>query len=391
MKLGVIGDLHYSASSPRVGHLLDVLDWVIEDGTRLGVTEWALAGDICEGAPIGNEYGPLVKRITRLGRVFVALGNHCAHDALDWWNHLNGTVRVASRSFIHDPCGEASILVIPYPRRGHTPFDNLVADTIPGSMRAAAERVDQTIKAALECSREIDEGRPVIGIGHFTIQGMTTRDTTFELHHAAEVIVPQTALAGLAFMAVGHIHTAQWLCPSCGTWNHDGVESCRCGAHHLTARVVGVGDLIRNDFAEINDPKSYTVVTVENGQLSWERRPVPAREMATLHIQWTNPSAHLAEIEAFAATCGGKEVKVTVEIPADRLATYDPVLFAPISARAAYFAPIDRRVISIDRVRAPELKAAEGIGDELIAWLNASNQQIDDDRLRRLVALAEAL
>lgn len=403
-RLAVIGDLHYDPRSPRVNHLLEVLDWVIEDGASQGVGLWVLAGDICEGAPAGGEYTPLVNRIKAMGeqsRVLVILGNHCAYDALDWWPSIRGSVCVSNRDVLHiavgnDDDSRCSVLAIPYPRRGHPPFDNLGDTTIAGSRAAAAELIRKFVQDAVAAAQAVDASRPVIGVGHFTISGMRTQDTVFEQHHATEVIVPRDAFDGLALMAVGHIHSAQWFCPACTVWNHDaGGFTCRCGycgireTQHRPC-LIGVGDLIRNDFAEAKDLKSYTLVTVEGREVRWERRSVPAREMVEWHLQWTEPASHLAEIDAVAATCAGKEVKIVVEIPEDRVATYDPVLFAPITSRAAYHV-IDRRVIAIERVRAPQLKQAVTIGDQVVAWLDATGQTVDDARRQRLVTLAEAL
>lgn len=282
MKLALIGDIHLDERSPRYAHALDVLNWTIRNAQRAGANGFIFLGDLCEGKPTPRviaAYASIFKMITDHDDwIAVVQGNHEDAETGMVWDSL-GVRRSAWNEFqtIHD---EATILLVPYPRRGRAPFHDLVDDgTIAGNMRAAAERIAEEI--AME--RATAEGHaPVIVCGHFTIEGMTTRDAEFELHGAAEVVVPRAAFQGVALAAVGHIHKAQQFCGSCGTWKEPDHEN-HCP---LCPNIIGVGSLIRHSFAERLDCKSYTLVTVEDGAVRWERRDVPAREMYEYHGEW---------------------------------------------------------------------------------------------------------
>lgn len=372
MKVVLIGDIHLSERSVRFGHVLEVLDAVIEDaevqaaGDALG---WVLLGDLFEGQPAGTEYAALFNRIARMRRahadhrrpVGVVLGNHEAYSALAFWEHLGVVAAWHKPMRLMLPGAGAEVLLIPYPRRGRPPFDGLEDDgTIAGSMSAAAARIAELI------AHESRAGRPLIVAGHFTIEGMRVKDSEFELHTATEVVVPRAAFDGVALAAVGHIHTAQDVAP----------------------HIVGVGSLIRHSFAEAADEKSYTLVTIDSGRVSWERRPVPARGMEQIRVVWPgdvreDPSA----IGDVAGDCAGKEVKVLVEIPEEQLATFDATVFDPIRDAAAHFV-LEKVVIPVQRARAPEIATAMTLDDQLVAWLTATNAQIGSEDYERLSAKA---
>jgi DNA repair exonuclease SbcCD nuclease subunit len=171
---------------------------------------------------------------------------------------------------------------------------------------------------AAEIARLVDNvvshyhDRPTIVLGHFTIEGMAVQGTEFEVHQATEVVVPRSAFAHVALTAVGHIHRPQ----------------------DLRHGIIAVGSLIRHSFAEKDDVKSYTLVSVDSDQVTWERRPVPCRDMLEESVQW---GAGTAVALPTADVCAGKEIKLVVEIREDQLATFDPSVFDPIRAAAAYF------------------------------------------------------
>jgi DNA repair exonuclease SbcCD nuclease subunit len=362
-RLAVIGDIHISARSKRTEHVLEVLDWVIDDGQKRGVTGWIFAGDLCEGSPTGTEEEMFTSRMSQMlktGLVGIALGNHEAADAMAWLKHFPG-VTFASDCMAMMPYKDVAVQLIPYPRRGHPPFDDLQDDgTIQGSLAAGRQRLlDLVTQGAV-----LAEGLPRIIVGHFTIEGMYTRDTSFELHTAREVIAPLTAFA-------------------------------------RDTTVVGVGGLIRHDFAEAEDYKSYTVVSIEDGAPAellavlvghvhkaqmvqpgarttmLETVPVPAKEMLVVSV--TRPE----EIHQYVAQAEGREVKITVEMRDDERAVWTPDVYAPLEAVAASI-DVDPKVISTQRVRAPEMAKADRLRDQVQAWLNATDMDVSEEQRARI-------
>jgi len=355
MKLALIGDLHLSERSPRYAHALEVLDWTIRDAVAAGATAFVFCGDLCEGTPSPREYRALLTRIwdcADLGPVGVVLGNHEHPDTLCLLEDCVNVTTAWDR-FGRMDLGEAMVLLIPYPRRGRPPFDDCTGDSIAASQRGAAEKIARSVQTAVRLYRDT----PLLVCGHFTLEGMTTRDADFELHTATEVVVPRAAFDGVALGAVGHIHRAQDLAP------------------HL----LGVGSLIRHSFAEAEDAKSYTLVTVAQGRVSWERRPVPAREMVVYDATWPIDGMGAGEVQH----CTGKEVKVVVEIPDDQVATFDPSVFDSIRAAAAHFV-LEKRVCAVQRSRAPALARVTSLPEAVTSWLDVTGQGMDDARRARL-------
>ena len=228
---------------------------------------------------------------------------------------------------------------------------------------------------------------PVIVLGHFSIEGMKTKDMEFELHHATEVVVPQAAFTGVALAAVGHIHSPQ----DC----HDGglirgwTYSAYCRDTDTPPCLLGVGSLIRHSFAEAADAKSYALVTIDGGQVTWERRAVPCREMVVETLSWGGSplklivSAMLGEIPSKWPLVAGKEVKLVIEVREDQLSTFDPSVFDPIKDVAAYFV-MEKRTISVERRRAPAMAQAATLDAQLTGWLDATDQTLEPARVARL-------
>ena len=370
MKLALIGDLHLSETSPRYQHTLDVLDFVIDDAetqARGEALAFAFLGDLYEGHPSGTEYADLLERVHRMRGsrdVYAILGNHESYVALAFWRHL-GIVTAWDNIRTHD-LGLARLLLVPYPRRGRAPFELLGDDgTMAESRRAAAAVIAERVKMALQATT------PLLVLGHWTVEGMTTRDADFELHTATEVVVPWAAFDGVALTAVGHIHRQQAL-----------------GDEGDVPNILSVGGLVRHSFAEADDPKSYTLVTVDQGRVTWERRPVPAREMVVGTTRWLGEigpnNALVLDFDFDPGAVAGKEVKLTVEIAEDRLSSFDPSVFDPLRAAAALFV-LDRRTVSVQRQRAPEIGRAESVGAQLATWLRTVDREgVDDARQARL-------
>ena len=367
MKLAVFGDLHYEEAAPRSEHALDVLDAAIRDATEQGATHFYFLGDMFEGAPTPTEYTAIIERLLALRVVGIVRGNHEDFHAYSFFPYIWGTghVAIADTAFVTDQYSEVDITLIPYPTRHRAPFDDLETDgTIAGSMRAAAQRIENVVRDRAAAALEYH--KPLIVLGHFTIEGMTTRDTEFERHQANEVVVPVTAFAPAALTIVGHIHRAQDLSPT----------------------VIGAGDLYRCSFSELADVKSYVLVTIQNGVVTWVRRPTQAREM--LEVELALDAVTESRVQSLAREAAGREIKVRVTMDEDQAPRYNPAAFAALDAAAAYVV-IEREVRPKQRVRAPEITVTMDTAGQLAAWLRATETEVGPERMERLLKKIDAI
>ena len=356
MKIALLGDRHISSRSPRYQHALSCWRWVINDAVERGVTAFVGLGDVCEGDSDGEErmeLGRLYQGMLTAGPVFEVMGNHEHRHALRWLEFLN--VSVAWDAFRAFPLtDEVTLLLAPYARKGHAPYDNLDGATISETARACADRLAAAIQA------ETDQGKAVIVAGHWSVEGFRIADTEREVHVSHEMVVPISALEPAALVVTGHIHHAQ----------------------QSGERIVGAGSLYRTSFSEAEQEKSYVLATIEGRSVTWQRVPVPTREMIVATAgpaDFVRVNGHPLSFDEVA----GKEVKVIVHIPADRVATCDLSWTEPIKARAALFV-LEKRVIPVDRVRAPQLGASGRLDEELVTWLTATDQVVDVARMDRL-------
>lgn len=357
----VIGDLHLSEKSPRYQHALEMLRWAIRDAREHGAKHFFFLGDLFEGKPAPGEYGEFISIMLDLastGIVGIVRGNHESYDALCFFEGLSPMIRVAWEETRLVELDGLKFLLIPYPVRHRKPFHDLDDSSISASMKAAGDRIRGWVSS--------HAGRLVV-LGHFTVEGMTTRDTEFELHQSNEVVVPVSAFEGAALTIVGHIHKAQRVSPT----------------------VIGAGDLYRCSFAEADDPKGYALVRLlPTGEVTATFMPVPAREMVQIELELDDVTP--TQVEQLAMRVSGREVKIITRMDEEAAARYDPDAFKAIDVAAALVVK-EKDVRPKQRVRAPEISLSTSVVDQFVAWLHATDQQVESDRLTRLLEKIEAL
>jgi hypothetical protein len=335
-------------------------DWAIDDAIAQGATGFVGLGDVVEGDPDGEERYALCARYRRMrrhGPVIEVLGNHESRPALRFLEFLD--ITVAWDEFLLTSLdSQAALLAMPYARKGYPPYyrpdHEPTIHTIEAGNRTMADEMRSAI--ALVRSRV---HVPLIVAGHWTVAGARLGDSDVEIHASQEMIVPVDAFEGADLVISGHIHLAQEIPPN----------------------IVYAGSLYRCSFAEMGDPKSYVLVTVEDGHVRWERQPVPAREQAGIVLNWTPDWRPPADLSPYAGT----EVKLIVEVPADRVGAFDPSVFEPLRAAAALF-ELDKRIESFQRVRAPEIVAMQTLPEQFFAWTRAHGIDLDESRRQRLQA-----
>jgi DNA repair exonuclease SbcCD nuclease subunit len=360
LKIACFGDLHLEEKSLRYAHALEVLDSCIDIAiAKHAVTVFVFCGDIFEGDPTPDEYHAFLQRLYRLlerGRVLIIRGNHESYDAYKFFELLSPMITVAWDDFRTVDLGVARVLLIPYPVRYRPPFHTVDQDTISGSMRASVSIIADKIAEEAYHIKSAGVNKLLV-FGHFTVEGMTTRDTDFERHSPNEVVVPFEALAPAAMVKVGHIHRAQ----------------------QLTRKVGSVGDLYRCSFAEADDRKIFSVITVGNdSSFLDEEIETPCRFMREFALELDQIPVVLEEIEA--AAVAGNEIKVVVSMDSTEITRYDQTVFDKVRATAPVFV-LEKDVRPVQRVRAPELRADMNLAEEFFAWVHATGTEIPVGRL----------
>lgn len=364
--IAFIGDRHISKASPRYKYALAVWDWVITDAIKRGATKWVGLGDVCEGTPGGDEAFQLCVRYHQMltfAHCVEILGNHESVDALKFLSVFG--VHVAWDIMPVYEQADYTMICIPYPRRGHAPFDNLGAfgddGTIQGAMRACEAKITNAIQSVVKGAT-----KPVIVAAHVTIEDMVAGASRFELHQRHEIIVPRTAFEGVALAVTGHIHRAQI----------------------VSDNIVGGGSLYRTDFGEEGYQKSYTLAHVDNGKVSVEFIPIPARDMVTIDLPWDELQArglYAVMDQLDNGDLGLKEVRIKLGIPEDQLPLFDRSIFDPLQNEAGYFA-LDTWTIQSQRTRAPEASQDASMIEQLDTYIRANKITASPEALERLRA-----
>lgn len=366
MKIAFLGDRHICSRSPRYRHALECWNFAIDHAIKAGVDAFVGLGDVCEGDPNGEERYELGQRYRRMvehAPTYEISGNHESREALRWLEFLG--VRVAWDHFLSTTIGDSvDLLLVPYARKGHPPFNDLGEGlSIEASNRAAAEVIEKYVRIYTEIAW--NSQHPLIVAGHWTVEGTRTGESDYEIHSSSEMVVPRSALAGSRLVVTGHIHKAQEIID-------DGVV------------VVVAGSLYRCSFTEEVDEKSFIIVSAENGHVGWERVPVPCRTMHVMEFTWGADSVD-KYLSTAPADLSSTEIKLTVRIPQDQAATFDASVFEPIRQRAAYFV-LEKEIIPTTRTRAPEVSRANTVPEQLAAWFRATDQEvaIEAERMTRI-------
>lgn len=388
--LGALGDLHLDERSPRYNHVIEVAKWAITDFCQ-GIpdkTESCLIflGDIfdSEDDPTSQEYFDFLSlvnlaRTRGIDKICIVLGNHEHYNALSFFELIDPRIVVADRETVAVRFASAEVLLVPYPRRGRPPFDSIPTEgTIQESLQAAVGIIRDRVQQAVQISEEY---RPLIVAGHFTLEGMTTRDTEFERHHRSEVVVPlEVFQPGVAAVIVGHIHKPQML-------THEWTEQTEIAwtLDPIVAPIfIGAGSLIRNSFSESMDVKSYSVLKCGDVFLEFEPRELPVHGMIEIEVGFENLKQSISSLIAqHSEHLKDLEVKVVVNINDTDLPNYDDSVFDDLK-RISPYVLIDRRTESTQRVRAPEIKAADTLTDQFKAYAESVGIILDTEQAERI-------
>ena len=373
IRLAVFGDRHIDRRHPAYAESLRCWDFAIEDAIAQEVHGFIGLGDVME---IGVNTADLTEISYRYagmldqGWVCEVQGNHEPHQGLRWIEPLTKQRMIIAdegvkiepltlRSGGLDPL-EAVALLIPYCRRGVVSLPEWDEMTLAEFYAAAAAKVGEMVA---EAKATFGPDMPLIIAGHWTPAGFEVGPSELELTASKEMVVPLDVLAPADLVLVGHIHRAQQI-----------------------GNVVGVGSMFRTTFAERDQEKSYVIVTIDDGAVSWERRVIPTRPMKELRI----PGERVAEIVgSIVSGDPDQDIKLVIETMPDDKTVYADLL-APLDALPGRF-PWEVIRPSLVVTRAPEIEQSVTIVNDFDVWLPLTYPDLSAARRAGVLDKVEAL
>lgn len=280
MRLVVLGDLHLGGgySLGRIDphrqlntRLIDhsnTFDHVIDFMVDRGVKHLALTGDIYEHRrPEASQmavFSDKLARLTDLGiHTHIVAGNHDivrAHKAttMDKFRLLRlPTVHVyndVGSYRCEDPGGGPGINLVLAPFRTRQMLQCW-------SNEDAAELLKNSLRYEQQL---LDNGDPMVLVGHLTLQGATNHGSPLEEHAVFDIIMPTAAFEGFDAVVMGHIHQYQVIADN--------------------PLIMHVGSMERTDFGESKYPKFFVFFENDGGKLTWEFIPLPVKPLHDLVI-----------------------------------------------------------------------------------------------------------
>jgi hypothetical protein len=373
IRIAVCGDRHVDRRHPAYTESLRCWDAAIDDAIAQGVHGFIGLGDVMEIGVNTADLTEISYRYARMldqGWVCEVQGNHEPHQGLRWIEPLTKQRMIIAdegikieplllRSGDLDPL-EAVALLIPYCRRGVVSLPEGDEMTLAEFYAAAAAKVGEMVA---EAKATFGPDMPLIIAGHWTPAGFEVGPSELELTASKEMIVPLELLAPADLVLVGHIHRAQQI-----------------------GNVVGVGSMFRTTFAERDQEKSYVIVTIDDGAVSWERRVIPTRPMKELHIS----GARVAEtVGSIIAGDPDQDIKLVIETTPDDKTVYADLL-APLDALPGRF-PWEVIRPSIAVTRAPEIEQSVTLANDFDVWLTLAYPDLSPTRRAAVIEKVESL
>lgn len=237
----IAGDI-FDVANPSI-EAMDLYHHFLVNAFKLNVTVIVIGGNHDSAARL-NTTGSLLKLLN----VHVVGGDINALGQIIPLKNSNGTL-------------EAAVVAIPYLRDGDL-RKIAEAESIKESKIAFTESVklhyDNLLNQALNTYKNV----PIIGTAHLYISGSSVSDSSKENMHSIGTLgqIPSYHFAnGYNYLAMGHIHKPQVI------------------KHPKNVILKYAGSPIPLSFSERNDEKEITILTIENGELTYENLLIPTQ------------------------------------------------------------------------------------------------------------------
>lgn len=360
-----------------------VVDQILAAKPDLVTLTGDLWGRTVPHRPTWPERSVLERALVRLAQacpVEVLGGNHDHAPSVALLANLGGVFPImvrekAGSTQVHTPAGPVWLYWLAYPTRSW-----LLAGQRPQGVQAATEAVERSLAGLLTAwGRKSHRRRskapeiPQLFMGHFQVRGSMLSGG--EVLQTGEVEIGRDALALLDvdYGALGHVHERQEVAP--GWWY--------------------AGDPWCVDYGERGDKGWNLVELVAGEQPRVTFQSSGSRPWVTLRYRWSSDrdgdAPKWVDYPEDLDVAAGAMVRARLVVPSSHAATcpWDAEL-VKLEAAGAFRVKPERRVELVNRVRAPQVAAAESTGDKVEAvWSTQDNPPEPQDREARLEALAE--
>lgn len=400
-----LSDLHVLPDDEEAERVL--LD-LVSRCRRLRPSLWLFTGD-AYGRAVPYRPPPSARRILEAALVRMAevapvvalAGNHDDIPTLERWKDLGGAYPIAvipgagvDRIYTDD--GSVDVYGYAYPRRAWLAsdadagarVDREVSDVVIGLLRSATHTIRQ--------KEEEDPPDATLLLGHWLVAG--GKASGGEILSAREPTIPRPEVLDVPadYLALGHLHAQQQVGPRCwypgSAWATDFAET-----EEKAVILVDIGEPDgRPGFAGSPVRLLEDTVAPSGRRVHVFALPTAARRVVTLDYRWglvDGVARWRAHPGSAADLVAGARVRARLSVAED-LATTCPWEEELATLRAAGAASVtaERRLETADRVRAPEVAAAEGPEEKLLRWMETQSIAITPaERAAALTALDELL
>lgn len=382
-RIAIIADSHFDEHS-RFEETVRIHDWIARDMAERGVDLVLHAGDVFERKSTPKErlaVAAWLWRVAELRPVVIVRGNHDAVGDLALQGKLQARhpIVVEEAAAVHVVAGVA-VGCLAWPRRSELLAQAESHASAEDAARLALQNVVRGL--GLEMARHAG---PRVLLAHAMVRGSVTSTGQPLVGCDMELGLEDLSLADAHLVALGHVHMGQ-------AWETaDG------------APVVYPGSPRRSNFGEL-EAKGYLVVEFDAegaDEVRVTRVETPATPM--LHVTGAMADGECPEtgepirvlmLDDVPQELAGAEVRFRYSVPADereRARILADGWKTTFEFDGAVHVQVEEVVIPTTRARAPEVAAAPGLAEKLVAYWEARSTTPTEDRARELVRKATSL
>lgn len=373
-----LSDSHFHAAGARFPECVRVHrfieGWITEHKPDLVVH----GGDIYERTSAPHERNMAAEWLVDIARtcpVVIVRGNHDAHEDLEIFHSLKSEhpILVFERPGTLLIAGVA-LACLPWPRKEHI-LTSLGITSQEAGEQASHELLRQIL---LGLATQLAEHKgPRLFVGHAMVRGSRTSVGAELVGTDLELGLEDLALVNAHAYHLGHIHMHQ-------QWDLGGVPAIYPGAPYRTT------------FGEV-EAKGFVVYEHDGETITdWEFIETPARPMVLIEAEWDPKAGQFVDRSEcwVAAEQEGAEVRLRYHVASeDRLAAR-----AAAETTRTDWLELGAATVKLDEVvqisteaRAPEVAAAQTLGEKLEAMWRARGDHPGPERAARLLEKALTL
>lgn len=258
-------------------HLL-FIDWLLKTIEHESIQAVIIAGDIFDVANPSIEamdlYHYFLVNAYRLNVTVIVIGGN--HDSAARLNTTGSLLKLLNVHVVGGDINalgqiiplknkeeqiEAAVIAVPYLRDGDL-RKIAEAESIKDAKLEFTQSVKHHYDSLLNEALTLYKNVPIIGTAHLYISGSSVSDSSKENMHAIGTLgqIPSYHFAnGYNYLTMGHIHKPQVI------------------KHPENVILKYAGSPIPLSFSERNDEKEITILSIENGQLTYESFPIPTQ------------------------------------------------------------------------------------------------------------------